>query len=126
MDGCGPANYSEATKTLTDLRDWTIEGVGILSIWFYGNAYNGAETMYVVLNGIARVDNDNPNATQEARWTEWRIDLTRFADQGVNLANVNTVTIGFDYKNNPQSGGSGMMFFDDIRLYRPTPQEPKS
>jgi hypothetical protein len=73
--------------------------------------------MYVALNGSAVVSNDNPAAAQISTWTQWDIDLTRFADQGVNLANVNTISLGFGDKSNPQAGGSGMMFFDDIRLY---------
>jgi len=54
-------------------------------------------------------------------WTEWTIDLQEFAAQGVNLTNVNTISIGFGDKNNLQAGGSGMVLFDDIRLYRPAP-----
>jgi len=71
--------------------------------------------MYVVLNDSATVNHDNPNAAQEAAWTEWTIDLTRFADQGVNLANVTSITIGL----RSVTGGAGMMYFDDIRLYKP-------
>jgi len=67
------------------------------------------------------VYHDNPNAAQIERWTEWTIDLQEFAAQGVNLANVNTISIGFGDKNNIQPGGSGLVFFDDIRLYRPVP-----
>ena len=77
--------------------------------------------MYVVLNGSAAVTNDNANAAQTDTWTEWRIDMTLFADQGVNLTNVNSITIGFGNRSNPVAGGSGMVFFDDIRLYRPAP-----
>ncbi len=112
---------SEATLTLTDMRDWTQEGVGILSIWFQGDASNAAEPMYVVLNGTAIVTHDTTDAALKNTWTEWRIDLMAFADQGVNLSNVNTITIGFGNKANPVAGGSGMVFFDDIRLYRPAP-----
>jgi len=112
--------YSEATLTLTQ-RNWTEEDVGILSLWFRGDASNAAERMYVALNGSAVVYHDNPNAAQIAIWTEWTIDLQEFAAQGVNLANVNTFAIGFGDKNNLQAGGSGMVFFDDIRLYRPAP-----
>jgi hypothetical protein len=56
---------------------------------------------------------------------EWRIDLQAFADQGVDLTNVNTIALGFGDRNNPKPGGKGLMFFDDIRLYRPrnTPEE---
>jgi hypothetical protein len=112
---------SEATLTLTNQRDWTEEGVGVLSLWFRGDSTNAAEPMYVALNDSAVVTNDNPNAAQIGTWTQWTIDLTRFADQGVNLANVNTITLGFGNKNNPVAGGTGMVFFDDIRLYKPAP-----
>jgi len=110
--------YSEAAMTLVWPRDWTEEGVGVLSLWFYGDASNAAERMYVALNGSAVVYHDNPNAAQIDTWTQWTIDLQEFATQGVNLANVNTISIGFGDKNNLQAGGSGMVLFDDIRLYR--------
>jgi len=111
---------SEATLTLTS-RDWTVKGVDTLAIWYMGDAANAAETMYVVLNGTAAVINDNPDAALVTDWTEWTISLQAFADQGVNLANVNTITLGFGNRTNPVAGGSGMLYFDDIRLYAPAP-----
>jgi hypothetical protein len=78
--------------------------------------------LYVVLNGSAVVSHDNPNAAQTDTWTEWVIPLQAFADQGVNLANVNTIGLGLGDRNNPQAGGSGTMYFDDIRLYPPPPE----
>jgi hypothetical protein len=110
---------SEATLTLTSNRDWTVNGVNRLTIWYRGNSSNAAEQMYVVLNGGAVVVNDNPDAAKRAVWTEWNIDLQAFADQGVNLANVTSITIGLGNRANPVAGGSGMMYFDDIRLYAP-------
>ena len=112
---------SEATLTLTGLRDWTKHGIELLSLWFMGNSANAAEPMYVALNGSAVVTHGNPNAALVEEWTEWKIDLTRFADQGVNLANVNSITLGLGNRNNPVAGGAGIMYFDDIRLYRPIP-----
>jgi hypothetical protein len=113
---------SEATLTLTSPRDWTEKGVNKLTIWFRGDSANAAETLYVALNGSAVVSHDNPNAAQIGAWTEWNIDLQIFADQGVNLANVNTIALGLGNRNNPQAGGSGTMYFDDIRLYPPAPE----
>jgi hypothetical protein len=75
--------------------------------------------MYVILNGSAGVDNDNPDAAKASDWTEWNIDLQAFADQGVNLANVTSITLGLGNRANPVAGGSGMLYFDDIRLYAP-------
>jgi hypothetical protein len=112
---------SEATLTLTNTSDWTVNGVNTLTIWFRGKADNAAETLYVALNDSAVVTNDNPDAARRTSWTQWNIDLTRFADQGVNLTNVNSITLGLGNRTNPIAGGSGMMYFDDIRLY-PTAQ----
>ena len=117
--------YSQATLTLTYPRDWTENGVSTLTIWFHGDPANAAETLYVALNGSAVVSHDNPNASQIDEWTQWNINLQAFADQGVNLANVNTIAIGLGNKNpdvSGQAGGSGTMYIDDIRLY-PPPQE---
>ncbi|MHC4496193.1 MAG: hypothetical protein ACYSYM_10270, partial [Planctomycetota bacterium] len=59
---------------------------------------------------------DDPAATQITGWNEWIIDLTAF---GVDLTNVNTITIGFGTKGSPAAdGGTGTMYFDDIRLIR--------
>jgi len=106
---------SEATLTLVHPRDWTEEGVTKLSLWFRGLSGNTAERMFVAL-GNAVVYYDDASATQMAWWNEWVIDLTEFA--GVDLANVNSITIGFGTKGSPAAGGAGTMYFDDIRLVR--------
>ncbi len=111
------AAKSEATLTLTSNRDWTVNGVNKLVVWFRGESANTAEQMYVTLNGTARQDNENPDAAQRTAWTQWTIDLQKFADQGVDLANVDSVTLGLS----SVTGGTGMMYFDDIRLHPPTP-----
>jgi hypothetical protein len=92
-------------------QPWMSQDIGITS--------NVAEPMYVELNGNAIVYNDNPDAALMDEWTLWRIDLQEFASQGVNLTSVNSLTIGFGNKTNPTAGGSGLVYFDDIRLYRP-------
>ena len=112
---------SEATYVLTSNRDWTVKGVNSLTIWYRGDSANAAENLYVALNGSAVVNHDNPDAAQRASWTEWKIDLQAFADQGVNLANVTSITLGLGNRNNPVAGGAGMIYFDDIRLYAPAP-----
>jgi hypothetical protein len=116
---------SEATLTLSYPRDWTEEGVEVLSLWFYGNPVNAPESMYVVLananDPTALIYHNNPNAALINTWTEWSIDLQEFSAQGVDLTNINTISIGFGDRKNPQPGGLGKMWFDDIRLYRSAP-----
>jgi hypothetical protein len=106
---------SEATMTLVYPRDFTEEGVTKLSLWFRGASGNSAERMFVAL-GNAVVYHDDASATQISGWNEWVIDLAAFA--GVDLTNVNSITIGFGTKGSPTAGGPGTMYFDDIRLYR--------
>jgi hypothetical protein len=72
--------------------------------------------MFVALNGTSVVYHDDPAATNITGWRKWVIDLQDFA--GVNLTNVNTLTIGVGTKNSPAAGGAGTLYFDDIQLVR--------
>ena len=113
-------------NTLAIGPDWTEEGVGVLSLWFKGDASNAPEPLYIILNGSAVVYHDDPAAAQINTWTEWTIDLQEFASQGVDLTNVNSISIGLGDKNNAQAGGSGKILLDHIALYRPAaaPADP--
>ncbi|MBL7188979.1 MAG: hypothetical protein ISS70_21845, partial [Phycisphaerae bacterium] len=82
---------SEATLTLVYPRDWSEQGVTKLSLWFRGASGNAADRMFVAL-GNAVVYHDDASATQLTGWNKWVIELQEFA--GVNLTNVNTITIG--------------------------------
>ncbi len=120
----GIVSNSEAELTLTALRDWTVAGVGQLSLWFHGDPANAAEPLYVALANTAGapaiVANDDAEAAQSRGWRRWVIPLQTFADQGINLTNVDTITVGLGSKAGMASpGGSGTIYIDDIRLYRP-------
>jgi hypothetical protein len=107
---------SKAELRLSPSQDWTKEGMCILSLWFCGVWYNAPASMSVVLNGDYAVYHDNPNATKIDTWTRWTIDLQEFI--GLDLTEVSSIAICFGDQDDPQSGGSGKMYFDDIRLYR--------
>ena len=107
---------SEATLTLLYPIDWTEEGVTKLSLWFRGASANAGDRVFVALNATSVVYNDDPVATQITGWKQWMIDLEAFA--GVNLTSVSTITIGIGTKGSPAAGGTGTMYFDDIRLIR--------
>ncbi len=120
----GSSGLSEVTKTLTTVRNWTVDDVITLTLFYYGFLSNDPDPMYVALNGDAVIVNDDLRAAQAVEWARWDILLQDFADMGVNLTNVNTMSIGFGDKANPApGGGSGHVFFDDIRLYRSAPED---
>ncbi|KPK37899.1 MAG: hypothetical protein AMJ65_13590 [Phycisphaerae bacterium SG8_4] len=107
---------SEATLTLAWPRDFTADGVTKLSLWIRGGGSNAPDRVFVALNGAAVVYHDDASATQLSGWNEWIIDLSAF---GVDLTNVDSITIGVGTKNAPSpSGDAGTMYFDDIRLVR--------
>jgi hypothetical protein len=107
------AQFSNVTITgNVTQQQWMNQDIGITS--------NEPEQIYVALNGDAVVYNDDPQASLIDEWTEWRIDLQAFAEQGVDLTNVDSIAIGIGNQGNTTTpGGSGKMYFDDIKLYRP-------
>ena len=118
------AGLSEVIKAIND--DWTRDDVITLTLFYYGSLSNAPEPMYIALNDTV-ITNDNPSAAQVSDWTRWDILLQDFGDIGVDLSNIDTMSIGFGNKANPVAGGSGRVFIDDIRLYRSAPveQEPE-
>jgi len=118
------AKYSEVELTLpAGQRDWTVEGIGELSLWFRGETTNAPEPLYVTVSNIAGASavavHDDPTAATIDTWTEWVIPLSAFADQGIDLTNVDSVAIGLGTQGNITiPGGSGKMYVDNIRLYR--------
>jgi len=113
--------YSEAERTLSPAQDWTKNGVKALLINFYGDPDNAIEQMYVKLNGSKVVYDGDAADIKQGSWTRWSIDLASF---GVDLANVTTLAIGFGDEANLTPGGEGVVYFDDIRLYRLVPEPP--
>jgi hypothetical protein len=140
-------NYSETSIIWSKPRDLTSEGVQELSLWFRGDPgasggsiesmldissnnglsgdsslqANDAEQLYIGIsnsNGkVSVLNHPNPNATQLNDWTEWRIPLVNFSTEETTLTDVNSLFIGVGSRDNPRSGGSGKLYFDDIRLY---------
>jgi hypothetical protein len=115
---------SEAAMTLTASRDWTAAGVGELSLWIRGDSANAAEPLYVSIANSAGspavVAHEAPDAATTRSWMQWIVSLPAFADQGINLSNVDKIAIGLGSKAGIAApGGSGTMYIDDIRLYQP-------
>jgi len=110
------AVFTNVTSTGNVTGQWTSQDIGIAS--------NDAEPLYVAVSNStgnpAVVVHDSPAAAQMDTWTEWVIPLSAFADQGINLTNVDRIALGLGTKGNMTvPGGSGKMYFDDIRLNRP-------
>ena len=114
------ASYSEVTVSLDELPvggDWTAFAPEKLALWIYGDPNNPTnEQMYVKVNGIkATVDAD----LTLAGWQELSVNLVSL---GVDISNIATLGIGIERTDT--TGGTGVVFVDDIRLYRPAVPTP--
>ncbi len=109
----GTAAYSEGERTFAVPQDWTKAGVQTLALYFHGTPGNTGQ-LYVKVNGSKVVYPGDAGDIVRPRWKQWNIDL---ASLGVNLQSVTTLTIGIE-----GSGASGILYLDDIRLYRLTPE----
>jgi hypothetical protein len=110
------AVFSNVSTTGTVSGQWAHQDIGILS--------NDAEPLYVAVSNNtgnpAVVVHDDPTAAQIDTWTEWVIPLSAFADQGIDLTDVDRIAIGLGTQGNITTpGGKGKMYIDDIRLYQP-------
>ncbi|HCO94089.1 MAG TPA: hypothetical protein DIU00_09085 [Phycisphaerales bacterium] len=110
------AVFSSITTTGIVSGQWTNQDIGIES--------NDPEPLYAAVSNStgapAIVVHDDPVAAQIDAWIEWVIPLSAFADQGIDLTNVDSIAIGLGTQGNTTvPGGSGKMYIDDIRLYQP-------
>ena len=112
--------YSEAERDLGGV-DWTTGGADTLRLYVYGSAGNAAATLYVavedVSGSVAVASHPDQTVVTTEAWQEWAIPLADLG--GVNLAAVRMIYVGVGDRDNPASGGSGLVFVDDIARGRP-------
>ena len=119
--------YSETERTFDAPRDWTKCGVKRLALWFYGDPDNDYEPIYMALEDSTGATGVVYLGDFEAplidTWQQWIIDLQEFSEAAVNLAGVKKIYIGAGGRGNTTTpGGTGTLYFDDLRLYSTFPE----
>ena len=116
---------SQATRTWATPQDWTTQEADSLTLYFCGEESNSRQNLYVAIEDdighIAEMVHPDPNAVLAIQWQKWQVPLTDLGTAGVNVAMVKKMTIGVGDRNNPQPGGSGRIYIDDIRITKRTP-----
>jgi len=116
-DNTGPASYSEAELIYDSGVDWTAGGLKAIALEFHGDPNNTGQWLYLGLedtdgnSGVVRYEED-PNALRLETWQHWNVALEDFLDEEVDLTRLRKLIIGVS-----GSGGSGVVFVDQIRLY---------
>ena len=112
------AQFSEVSFTGNVSGAWEISEIGVAQ-----PEGNTPESMYVAVEdsrgSVAVVMHPDEFVTARSGWQEWLIPYSDLA--GINLSNVSTLYIGVGDRDNPSSGGAGIVFIDDIGYGRPVP-----
>jgi hypothetical protein len=79
---------------------------------------NSIEGLYLSVKDSAGktkvVQNPDAGASANPSWQEWKIPLSEFTSAGVKMNAVKSLVIGVGNKAAPKTGGSGMVFIDDL------------
>jgi len=105
-------------QTTGAIGQWQVAEIGV------DHPDNSQEDLYVTLeDNLGRAATVSyPEGTLVHAWTPWEIPLADFT--GVNLGAVKRIFIGVGDTAAPTPAGTGVVYFDDIHVVRPEPNEP--
>ncbi len=112
-----PLGRSEAERFFDEPQDWTLYGIGTLTLHFRGTLDNQGQ-MYVKINNSKVPYNGDAGDIARMVWQPWNVDLSKV---NANLKSVNKLTIGIE-----GADATGTLYFDDIRLYPRAVEAPTS
>ena len=113
-----PPHYAIAARSFSPAQDWTVNGVKILTVHYYGDESNFGLPLFVTI-GDANVVVTDVNTLAEG-WNEINVSLLKIAEAGVDLNNVSYMEIGLGDGTNLGGMSSSQwddLFIDDIALY---------
>jgi hypothetical protein len=109
--------YTTGANSLPIISDWELGAVKALVVNFRGLTGNADDPLYVKLTDgdgspkSGKVTYPDTNDLKRELWKQWNIEMAAVPN-GVNIANIDSITIGFEDKN-----GQGTAYFDNIGLY---------
>ena len=112
--------YSKAERTWEKPQDWAVDEADTLTLYFRGKAYNDPEPLYLAVEDsaghVAGAVHPDAEAVLVTEWQKWHIALADLQAQGLDVASVKKMTIGVGDRDNPEPGGAGRIYIDDIRV----------
>ena len=120
-----PPWLSEAQRSWSTPLDWTIDAADALVLYFRGKAENTQDPLYIAVEDsrgdIAVLVHSDARAVHATEWRQWRIALNDLDAAGIDVTAVRKMVIGVGDRDNPQSGGKGRIYIDDIQLIKRMP-----
>jgi len=117
--------YSQTYRTWPAPQDWTLNGMDTFELYFRGASDNGPGQLYLSIEDdaglIAPIIHPDPDAVLATEWRQWSISLADLIAAGVDVTAIRTLNIGVGDLDNPQPGGIGIIYVDDIRVIQSKP-----
>jgi len=117
--------YSQTSRSWLAPQDWTLNGMDTFELYFRGTLDNGPGQLYLSIEDdagqVAVVIHPNPDAVLAAEWQQWNIPLPDLIADGIDVTAIRKLNIGVGDPDNPQPGGIGIIYVDDIRVTNHTP-----
>jgi regulation of enolase protein 1 (concanavalin A-like superfamily) len=113
------AEFANVSATGTVTGPWQAVAIGAIMAM----PRNDPAPLYLTVEDQAgksrTVVHANAAATTVGAWAEWRVPLSDLSSAGVNVAAVKKLTVGVGDRNSPKTGGSGVIYLDDIGVGHP-------
>jgi hypothetical protein len=110
---------SDALRSYSTSQNWvTTAGETTLVLWFRGDPNNPGEPLTVRVNGYAVRYSGNVLDIKKTSWTQWNISLSSLP---IDLRRIVAIDFAVGTYNQPHATHPGVIYVDDIRLYRVAP-----
>jgi hypothetical protein len=121
----GTLFYSETERIWETAQNWTVVASNTLTLYFLGHADNDSEQLYIAIEDtagrIAVVIHSNPDVVLTTDWQRWDIPLVDLQEQNNDVTSIKKMYIGIGDRDNPQPGGTGRIYIDDIKVTKQMP-----
>jgi internalin A len=118
--------YSQTYRTWPVPQDWTINGMDTFELYLRGASDNGLGQLYLSIEDdaglIAPIIHPDYDAVLAEQWRQWRIPLADLIADGIDVTSIRKISIGVGNLDNPQPGGIGIIYIDDIRVIQSKPK----
>jgi hypothetical protein len=118
-DGSFSANFSEIRRVFDPSQDFQRGSAVALTLWIKGavtNEMEATDKLYMVLSDDSQQATVVLAEADELKKSNWRKITIELAGLGINLNAVTEIALGVGDPNNPQIGGFGVVFIDEIVL----------
>jgi len=114
--------YSQTSRTWPAPQDWTLNGMDTFELYFRGDPDNAPGQLYLSIEDntsqVTHLIHPNPDAVLATEWQQWSIPLADLIADGVDVTAIRKLNIGVGDPDNPQPGGIGIIYVDDIRVIK--------